>query len=687
MAQKYLKIVKSLALLLVLIASGIMGSSQAQAAAQTPQVPLAPGLSWNNLGETVRDMQINIKGDAYHLSGQTFQASEKFPGAVPQKIADFYSNVQLYPSGWVSDNAYEDASGLHQVFLQEASGIYLAVDFVKCSADPTQTCVTVWMSAPRDSGTLIPGKGTNDVAVAGTFVKTAPANGATGINPRSALLSWTAQTGAAKYSYCLKVGSPCLQSDPNWTGTYLKQSITLTNLNPNQTYTWNVRACIENCSGSAGKVFVLANGGTWWTFKTAYAGPLITGNAGIGNATLYWYDSGSKYTTADTSGNYSLSVSYNWSGTITPKKTGYTFTPTHRSYSNVTLNQANQDYYAQPILTISGNTGTGYVTLAYFDGASKTVTSDSAGYYSITIPRNWSGTVTPSKTGYNFAPLYRSYSGIQSNQTGQNYSASIKRFVIMGNTVTGGVVLKYYDGATKTVTSDSAGNYALYVPYNWSGGVKPSKAGVYSFTPTYRSYSHVTSGKTNQNYRPNYLAVFGSVAADDGYIGESSTTPGTGGGMNSTNTVLRTGDNASNLQIRSILSFNTSAIPDGAVIYKVNLVLAVHDVVGTPFLSLGGLTLDIKKAYFGWNRSLALGDFSAVSSMDAAGSIAAPSAGKSYGTLVSSAYQYVNKTGLTQLRMRFLSPTNSNAAADYINYYSGNVTSYSPKLQVFYYVP
>ncbi|OGU55708.1 MAG: hypothetical protein A2V66_13800 [Ignavibacteria bacterium RBG_13_36_8] len=42
----------------------------------------------------------------------------------------------------------------------------------------------------------------------------------------------------------------------------------------------------------------------------------------------------------DANGYYSGIVDYNWSGTVTPTKTDYTFTPTSTSYSNVTVNQS-----------------------------------------------------------------------------------------------------------------------------------------------------------------------------------------------------------------------------------------------------------------------------------------------------------------------------------------------------------
>jgi len=53
-----------------------------------------------------------------------------------------------------------------------------------------------------------------------------------------------------------------------------------------------------------------------------------------------------------------------------------------------------------------------------------------------------------------------------------------------------------------TATTYSNGYYIKFVPSGWSGTATPSKQG-YTFYPTYRSYSNVTSKKTNQNYVGN----------------------------------------------------------------------------------------------------------------------------------------------------------------------------------------
>ncbi len=167
--------------------------------------------------------------------------------------------------------------------------------------------------------------------------------------------------------------------------------------------------------------------GTQYTVAAALNVPTstISGNAGVAGATLSYTDGVLKTATADGSGNYSLTVSSGWSGTVTPSKTGCTFTPANRPYSNVTTDQAGQDYTATAITyTISGNAGVAGAILSYIDGTPKTATADGAGAYSLSVSYNWSGTVTPSKLGYTFSPTSRTYSNIVTDQTSQDYMAT-----------------------------------------------------------------------------------------------------------------------------------------------------------------------------------------------------------------------------------------------------------------------
>ena len=64
---------------------------------------------------------------------------------------------------------------------------------------------------------------------------------------------------------------------------------------------------------------------------------------GIPGVTLTFSAGGGSATTDD-AGDYSKTVPFNWSGTVTPSKTGYNFTPANRTYSSIKTDQGDQDY-------------------------------------------------------------------------------------------------------------------------------------------------------------------------------------------------------------------------------------------------------------------------------------------------------------------------------------------------------
>jgi len=101
----------------------------------------------------------------------------------------------------------------------------------------------------------------------------------------------------------------------------------------------------------------------------------------------------------DASGNYSATADYGFSGTVTPTKAGYSFSPSSMPYTNVTSDKLDQNYIAsiiQHTLTIvvgSGGGGTtnptaGSYTHNYGTQASVTATPDSEYQFS-----GWTGDV------------------------------------------------------------------------------------------------------------------------------------------------------------------------------------------------------------------------------------------------------------------------------------------------------
>ncbi len=423
------KIVFASVLVLTVLATGAwQGSSGALAQSQGPGTegaPLYPGLTWSSLGATTQTVRINGNGDTISLPGERFEAREQFMSVLPQDITNYYSNEQLAKSGWVSYDSFDGPGGAHYVYSHE-SGAYLSVEFLTCPADPSSICLAVWQSEPVDPAAATPGNTSEPVPPAdkATFSKTTPANGAINVNPNDVVLSWQAASPTPeKYSYCVKEGSACPDNDPNWTSTFdLDRSVTV-DLANNKTYYWQVRS--TTCASCVPKPWVYANDGTPWTFKTQIGGQVtILGNAGVGGAVLSYTDGTPKTVTADSTGAYSIRVPANWSGTITPSKSGYFFTPRNASFTNLTAGQTIQNFTAIVAYVISGNVGVAGATLSYVETTPRTVTSDVSGNYSISVPSGWTGTVTPAHPCYNFTPANRSYTNVTANQPSQNYTAT-----------------------------------------------------------------------------------------------------------------------------------------------------------------------------------------------------------------------------------------------------------------------
>ena len=81
-------------------------------------------------------------------------------------------------------------------------------------------------------------------------------------------------------------------------------------------------------------------------YNSGATGSKISGNVGAAGVTLSYTDGSPKTVTSAADGSYSFPISYNWSGSVTPSHACVTFSPPSRSYSNVTTNQAAQNYSA-----------------------------------------------------------------------------------------------------------------------------------------------------------------------------------------------------------------------------------------------------------------------------------------------------------------------------------------------------
>jgi len=112
-------------------------------------------------------------------------------------------------------------------------------------------------------------------------------------------------------------------------------------------------------------------------------GRTISGNVGVEGATISYTEGIEKTVITDDTGAYSFKVPYNWTGTLTLSKAGYTFLPDNKSYSNVTVDQTAQNFTANAVnyevsidVTMGGSITATPTTTVAGDTVNLTVTPD-----------------------------------------------------------------------------------------------------------------------------------------------------------------------------------------------------------------------------------------------------------------------------------------------------------------------
>jgi len=188
-----------------------------------------------------------------------------------------------------------------------------------------------------------------------------------------------------------------------------------------------------------------------------------------------------------------------------------------------------------------------------------------------------------------------------------------------------------------------------------------------------QSYDEVTI-----TVNPPSSTIFYSADAKDGYVIETTETSGVGGTYKTTTTYI--GDSSSRQQYIGFLHFDTSSIPDGATITGATISIRRLGKGGDP-TSLGTITVDIKNGYYGTSDALRGEDFAAASSATNVATIPYPTSNGQWvsGDLNSSGRSNINKTGVTQFKVRFTTDDDNDSTADYLNIYDSGAP---PKLEV-----
>ena len=208
----------------------------------------------------------------------------------------------------------------------------------------------------------------------------------------------------------------------------------------------------------------------------------------------------------------------------------------------------------------------------------------------------------------------------------------------------------------------------------------------------YSAYSGVTLTASYTAPGGPVTVTLYSVAAQDGRLGESTETSNVGGFLNATDNTtssLRLGDFSDKTQYKSLLSFDTSSIPDTATITSATLRIKRGTSAGTnPFTILGTCTVDMSNA-FGGSTTAAISDFEAAATTSGVASMSNVTTNGTFstGTLSAAGRTAINKVGTTQFKVYFTTDDNNNATSDYIGFYSGEAAAGNKPELVITYTP
>jgi hypothetical protein len=258
--------------------------------------------------------------------------------------------------------------------------------------------------------------------------------------------------------------------------------------------------------------------------------------------------------TTDANGNYAFPNLQNETYTITPSKTGYTFSPENRMVTVNSSGQNDMDFSVQ-LYSISGtvaNNGKGLsgITMNLSGAATASVTTDSYGNYAFLNLLNGNYAVTPSNRNYpfasdtkwvtvtgispagiNFAPtaprlpssnsgsatglssVAAALSGTALVEAGPAYS--ISGTVTYNGNGLGNVAMRLSGAASAETTTDKYGSYAFIDLPNGSYKISPRKS-PYAF-----SELAVTINGANQ-VRKNIDATYGGCSCES--LSENSVT-------------------------------------------------------------------------------------------------------------------------------------------------------------------
>ncbi len=252
------------------------------------------------------------------------------------------------------------------------------------------------------------------------------------------------------------------------------------------------------------------------------SGKVTYDGAGLQNVKMILSGSSSDTVYTDVNGDYSFSVATGGTYTVTPIKSGYSFTPISKVFALIASNQVQNFTATLNNVTISGaittSDGTPLegVKVKITGTSTDSTTTDANGNYSIAVGYGGTYTVTPTKEGYTFTPAFMLISEVTEDQT-VNFTGKLNNVSISGiikledNTPLENVKVELTGTNTATTYTDATGSYSFTVAYGGSYTVTPTKEG-YTFAPTFALFNNLKENTTADFIAtPNNLKISGTI--------------------------------------------------------------------------------------------------------------------------------------------------------------------------------
>lgn len=252
------------------------------------------------------------------------------------------------------------------------------------------------------------------------------------------------------------------------------------------------------------------------SFKAAPILFKISGNVGQAQVVIKLSPAPNATTTSVVSGaggEYSFEVPYNWKGTVTPQKIGYSFDPNTLPYDGVLAPLVGQNFtpkimQCSLVGKITGDDGQGVPDVMVLADPADigSTTTDTSGAFEIKVNYGTKLRLTFQKAGCLFNPVSKTFDVTQPT-TSFTVAGKVQMMTITDKLMASAteplaeVKITASPGNIPPVMTDLKGVYKIQVPYGWSGDLKFEKEG-FEFNPDTKSFTNVTEDWENGNPKP-----------------------------------------------------------------------------------------------------------------------------------------------------------------------------------------